>query len=225
MLWGLFWGISCKTLVGGIKTSERRGVNTNNWSYPMPEQKHVLTNTSVLQSSHKITYIFSASGKFIYSRNHIPSPSSSHRHCWDLWPCPFLSTLSVSDLISLDWRLSALPWPSAIVLCGDWVSPGDAGGVWVGGLRVKCFWTALLESPPARHTLSPPATAAVVSPAVRCPSRCHPLPSFMSDCQNDGLRVEPPLLRSQVCGLYDSHFPHRRHFFLFNLKVLDGKDD
>lgn len=120
----------------------------------MLEQKHVLINTSVLQSSHKITYIFSASGKFIYSRNHIPSPSSSHRHCWDLWPCPFLSTLSVSDLISLDWRLSALPWPSAIIPCGDWVSPGDAGGVWVGGLRVKCLWTALLENPPARHTVS-----------------------------------------------------------------------
>lgn len=48
-----------------------------------------------------------------------------------------LSTLSVSDLISLYWRLSALPWTSAIALYGDGVSPGEGGGGWA--LPPDCF--------------------------------------------------------------------------------------
>ena len=92
---------------------------------------------------------------------------------------------------------------------------GDSRGPWgcVGWWpRVKHLWASAGE--PAcsraasccRHRLSFHQLSGV-------PRRCHPLPSFMSACQNDGWGVDPPLLRSQVYGLYDSHFPHRRYFF------------
>ena len=101
------------------------------------------------------------------------------------------------------------PSPSVVI---GWLE----GAVGVCGLAAPVLSTSGPLCWRARpHAALPPA-AAVGCHFTSCrvsPCRCHPLPSFMSACQNDGLGVDPPLLRSQVYGLYDSHFPHRRYFF------------
>lgn len=166
-----------------------------------------------MQSSHGVTCIFSILGKLIYSCNSFHFHSSRHRDCWDLWPYPFVSIVSVSDIISLYWRLGALPWTSAIALCGDRCPQGmlEVDGLVTLTLNASGLlcWTASLHF----HTL--PLSAAVgchfTSSQVSQPLSLLAL--FYTDCQNDGSRVDPPLLKSQVYRLYDSHFLHRRNIF------------
>lgn len=135
--------------------------------------------------------------------------------------CLHLGCLTPDTVPSFSADSVPIPEPRRLLCVATGCLQG-AGAVGQGP-HTECLRTAVLGEPACAFTLClflP--RLAVTSAAVRSPSCCHVLLCFTPNCQNDGLRVDLPLLRSQVCGLYDSHFPHRRHFFLFYLQVLDG---
>ena len=161
----------------------------------MPRERHILTNTSVVQSSHGMTQIFSILGKFIYSWNSFHLHHRRHRHCWDLYIPLFIPWVSQTL-----FPFTETPWPSLNISHGTLWWQGVSGG-----LPAVCGQAAFTLStldccagkPACTFTLCLLLSLlAVTSPAVRCPSCCHPLPYFTPNCQNDGLRVDPLLFRS-----------------------------
>lgn len=146
-------------------------------------------------------HIFSILGKFMYCWNSFFTLAG--RHFWDIWLCLFAYTPSVLDII---FPLLKTPWN--ISHCIKWWE-NVSWGRWVLGTvapTLNAFRLRYCRASLHFYTLPPSAVVGCHLIAVGCPSCCHSLHYFMPDCQTHGLRVDPPLLKSQVCGLYDPIF-------------------
>lgn len=172
----------------------------------MSEEKHLLTDTSVLQSSHKMTYIFFISRKFICSWNSISFHFSKHRCCWELWPCPFLRWVSQTLFPFIEDSVPCpehQPSPCMVMGCLQ-------GRVEAGGL---CLRTALLESQPALST--PPLPAALGCHFTSCQVSQPPSPPALfyvrlSEWWLEGGATSPQ--ESSVWALWQS-FSTQKTFF------------